>query len=104
MQKHHTFLWKVFSNTKGYKNKRLINASSLAEIRLLLSVLYCISQGHIDLRKAHYKQLIKSKRRNSLVNLKQKYRRLLNGPREPLARYLTQFASLYQYLLSTIFE
>ncbi len=104
MEKHHNFLWKVYSNTKGYQNKRLINSASVAELRVLLSVLYCISQGHITLRKVHYKQLIKSKRRNSLVELKQKYKKLLNGPQEPIASYLTQFARQYHTLLHTVFN
>ncbi len=103
MEKHHNFLYELFRQDKGYRNNRFLDASSPAEIWVLLRILHCIREGHIDLKKAYHKKLIQSKRENLLLNAN--YKKLLKGPstHEDRIRFVKKFSSLYKYLLHSIF-
>lgn len=104
MLQHKTFLKKLHDEKKGYANKRSIAKASEPERKVLLNVLYCICQGHVPIKKNHFTNLIKSKRKLRLQSLGKTYERLATASKEDQIKYLKQFSSLYSQLLYPLFN
>ncbi len=104
MRKYRVFLFGLYSESRGWKNRKTLQNTSNVCIFLILRLLFCISVGHIPLRYCNYKLLIKSKRRQLLGSLKYNFRSILDSSTEEKRKYVLKFASLYHALLEPLFE
>lgn len=104
MLKHKSFLAKLYKEKKGGVNKRTIQRASERQRKVLLNVLFCIVHGHIRISKAHFREVVQSKRMPKLVQIGKAIKRLLNAPETEQKRCLKQFSSLYSLLLSPLFN
>lgn len=104
MLKEKSFLKQLYEEKKGYVNMRAIAKASEGQRRVLLNVLYCVSQGHIPIKKGHFHNLVMSKRKLRLQSLGQTYKGLAKGSKEDQIRFLKQFSSLYSQLLFPLFN
>ncbi len=104
MEKHHNFLYQLYSNKTGRQNRTLLKKASGSKVRLVLRLLFCISVGHIPLTQKNYDRLIQSRRRNNLGQLRNRMRRLKNGPIYEQRKFILQFAVLYPNLFYDIFN
>ncbi len=100
---HRNFLWDLYTKSAFWCRKRLQRASA-AELRILMRFLVCLEKGHVEIRSKNYKALVKSKRINKLIELRKKKAYLLKKStlQEKIAT-LTQFCSLYSFLLEPLF-
>ena len=76
MKKHHSFLFKLYQEKRGWKNRDTISKARNVQVRLLLRLLFCISAGHIPIRKSDFEEIVRSKRRILLRNVKYIFRKL----------------------------
>ena len=102
--KHKTFLKALYSEKQGHRNKRRIQKASKGELKTLLRILFCVSHGHIPIKKAHYHLIKLSKRRPKLVHIGSKLKHLIKDSEETQKNTLKQFSSLYQYILHPLFN
>lgn len=104
MRKHHLFLYRLFQEKRGWKNRTILKKTSNACVFLVLRLLFCISVGHIPMRYKTLQKLIKSKKRHLLANLKYTFRRLLEGSSQEKRKFVLKFASIYHILFEPLFE
>ncbi len=102
--KHKNFLAKLYKQKKGYANKRQIDKATTQERKVLLRTLFCICQGHIPIAKAHFHELVQSKRKPKLVAIGSDLKRLLKASEAEQKKCLKQFSSLYPLLLHPLFN
>ncbi len=103
MRKHHLFLFKLYRQKSGRKNRQVLQKARKQQVWLVLRLLFCISAGHIPLSRANYERLVKSKRRNNLRSLKNQMRYLKKATVERQKNFILQFSALYHYLFHDIF-
>ncbi len=100
---HKNFLWDLYRKNPLWCKRRLQRANA-AELRILIRFLVCLEKGHVEIRSKNYNELVKSKRINKLIKLREKKPYLLKkSTLEEKVRILTQFCSLYRYLLEPLF-
>ncbi len=100
---HKNFLWDLYRKNPLWCRRRLQRATA-AELRILIRFLVCLEKGHVEMRKTNYRQLVKSKRVNQLIQLRQrKSHYLKKSTMEEKISALTQFCSQYRYLLEPLF-
>jgi Mn-containing catalase len=102
LRKNHTFLYNLWINKAGYKNKRIIDKASAAEVKTVLRILLCLREGHIDMWMVAYRRLVKSKRKNLL--LKANFSTLLNTNQREQRQFVKKIASQYYYMLHPMFS
>ncbi len=104
MQKHHSFLYRLF-NGNGRKNRHYLASASKQEVYLLLRLLYCLSAGHIPISRNNFQELIRRKKRHLLARLKG--RSLVLRKKKSFIekrKYILQYSSVYPFLLEPIFN
>ncbi len=100
---HRQFLWDLYQKSPLWCRRRIQRAKS-AELRILIRFLVCLEKGHVEIRSKNYKQLLKSRRINKLIKLREKKAFYLKkSTLEEKIAVLTQFCSLYRYLLEPLF-
>ncbi len=100
---HKNFLWDLYRNN-GLWCKRRLKKATPAELRILIRFLVCLEKGHVEIRAKNYRELVKSKRINKLIKLREKKAYYLKkSSQEEKIATLTQFCSLYRYLLEPLF-
>ncbi len=100
---HKNFLWDLYRKNGLWCKRRLKRATS-AELRILIRFLVCLEKGHIEIRAKNYQELVRSKRINKLIKLRErKAYYLKKSSQEEKISALTQFCSLYRYLLEPLF-
>ncbi len=104
MRRYHRFLYDLFREHRGWKNRATLRKTSDICVNLLLRILLCLSLGHIPIRYCHFETLVKSKRRDLLSGLKVQYRSLQGGTSKDRRNYVLKFASLYSILLEPLFK
>ncbi len=106
MKEEHDFLYKLFCEKSGRKNRKTLNRASAKQVWLVLRLLFCIAVGHIPLSATNFRRLEQSKRKNSLRSLKNRMESFrVGGIRSTSERrkFILQFAVLYHYLFHDIF-
>ncbi len=105
MKKEHKFLYRLYKETNGRRNRKTLVNATPAQIWLVVRLLFCIAVGHIPLTFKNYQRLVQSRRRNSLKNLKNNMPFLQYGKSKLKKRqkFVMQFAVLYHYLFHDIF-
>ncbi len=103
MKKQHAFLYKLFKEKSGRKNRATLQKANHNQVWVVLRVLFCISAGHIPLKFKNFQKLITSKRRNTLRSLKNRMRYLRSESTEKKKKFILQFASLFPYLFYDLF-
>ncbi len=96
------FLYDLYEKNAVWCKRRLKRASPL-ELRTLIRFLACLEMGHVDIRAKNYHALVKSKRVQKLIHLRQKKNYYLRSPHSQKIHILNQFASLFRYLLEPLF-
>ncbi len=104
MLKHKCFLKSLYQETKGYINKRQIDKATRQERKVVLQILFCISQGHIFLKKQHLSEVIQSKRKKKLEEIGKNLKKLLKSSDQEQKACLKQFSSLYKQLFWYMFN
>ena len=104
MNTHKGFLLSLYREKKGKTNRRHIESSCKGERNTLTRILFCISRGHIPIRKNAYRALVQSKRKPKLVHLGTNLRSMLKASPLEQKEFLSQFASLYHQLLLPLFN
>ncbi len=104
MKKHHSFLYSLYQEKRGWKNRVTLSKATESQIYLILRLLFCLSAGHIPIRFSHFQALIKSKRRPTLALLKYRFHHLRKGSKTQIRQYVLKFASLYNALFSPLFK
>ncbi len=105
MMKEKDFLYHLYKETSGRRNRYNIKTASPQQVWLVLRILFCIAAGHIPLTYKNYQRLSWSKRKNSLRSLKNRMRYLKKKSSEGRRRkFILQFAVLYQFLFHDLFE
>ena len=100
---HKRFLWDLYRKN-GLWCKRRLKKATPAELRILIRFLICLEKGHVEIRAKNYRELVKSKRINKLIRLREKKSYYLKkSSQEEKISVLTQFSSLYRYLLEPLF-
>ena len=99
---HKKFLYDLYEKNSVWCRRRLQRASE-SELRTLIRFLVCLEQGHVDFRAKNYHALLRSKRLNKLVELRKKRKYYLKSSNAIKLKFLTQFSSLYRYLLEPLF-
>ncbi len=100
---HKTFFWDLYRNN-GLWCKRRLKRATPAELRILIRFLVCLEKGHVEIRAKNYRELVKSKRIKKLINLREKKSYYLKkSTQEEKLNALTQFCSMYRYLLEPLF-
>jgi hypothetical protein len=108
------YLRTVFEEQKPFLKKlhdkensiKTINTAEDESLNALIQILHLLYLGEIHLSKADQEILIKSKRGKKLQNFqsKQKFIKLLHGPRQNKIVALRQFVSLYPIFLHGFFH
>ncbi len=104
MEKNHNFLFTLFEEKRGWKNRDTLRKASKEELSVTLRLLFCISVGHIPIRRSDFAVIVKSKRRIVLADLKYSFARLRHDSRSKILEFLLKFASLYRILFHPIFS
>ena len=100
---HKSFLWHLYKS-KSLSCKRRLQKASPAELRILIRFLVCLEKGHVEIRAKNYRALVKSKRINKLIELRQKKAFYLKkSTSAEKISILCQFCSMYSYLLEPLF-
>ena len=99
---HKKFLYDLYTKSSIWCKRRLQRAS-ISELRTLIRFLVCLERGHVDIRTRNYQAVVKSKRINQLINLRKKKAYFLKASLEEKIKILSQFISLYRYLLEPLF-
>ena len=100
---HKNFLWDLYQKNSVWCKRRLLRATA-AELRILIRFLVCLEKGHVEIRAKNYRALVKSKRINKLIELREKKTYYLKkSSLEEKRTVLTQFCSMYRYLLEPLF-
>ncbi len=99
---HKIFLYDLYSKSPIWCKRRLRRASH-SELRTLIRFLVCLEKGHVEIRAKNYQAVMKSKRINKLINLRKKKDEVLKAPHDEKIKILSQFTSLYRYLLEPLF-
>lgn len=102
MRRYKTFLYQLYKERRGWKNRESLKKTSDNCISVVLRILLCLCLGHIPIRYRHFKTLIKSKRRQMLASLKYKYKSLRNNAAAK-REFVLNFASLYCVLFEPLF-
>ena len=103
MKKEHGFLYQIFCEKKGWKNRATLHKATPQQVWVVLRLLFCVAVGHIPLTKSNYQKLLRSKRNNTLTSLKTKMQSLRQAETGKKRDFILQFASLYPYLFHDIF-
>ncbi len=104
MRKEHEFLYKLYRQKSGRKNRLTIKNASKSQVWVVLRVLFCIAVGHIPISRENYNHLVRSKRKNNLRNLKNRMKFLRKrGSLKSQRKFILQFASLYRFLFYDLF-
>ncbi len=104
MKKNHFFLYNLYQEKRGWKNRATLSKATESQVFLILRLLFCLSVGHIPIRFSHFQELIKSKRRPTLASLKYRFSNLQKGAKKQRRQYVLKFASLYHFLLFPLFN
>ncbi len=100
---HRLFFWNLYQKSALWC-KRRIHRATPAELRILIRFLVCLEKGHVEIRSKNYRHLVKSRRINKLIKLREKKAYYLKkSTLEEKITALTQFCSLYRYLLEPLF-
>ncbi len=100
---HKMFLWNLYQKSPLWCKRRIRRGTS-AELRILIRFLVCLEKGHVEIRSKNYRHIVKSKRVNKLIQLREKKAFYLKkSTLEEKVNVLTQFCSLYRYLLEPLF-
>lgn len=106
MIKEKSFLKNLYSGNPLY-NRNILAFATQFQLNVLIRVLYNIVTAQIPLKKVHYQNLIKSKKRrvleNRLCNLK-KLKEVISSERQEKIKFLNNFLSIYPSLLYLIFN
>ncbi len=103
MQKHHSFLYKLFIGN-GRKNRHSLGSATKQQVHLLLRVLYCLSAGHIPISREDFGEIVRRKKRLLLARLKSQSL-VLRKKKTFLEKrkYILQYSSVYPFLLHPLF-
>ena len=101
--KTHVLLYRLFRH-KERQNRSDIAEATNSQLNTLLRVLFCISVGHIPMKRASYLKLQRSKRRVLLSNLRFRLKKMLKMSLSPKRRFLSNFVSLYPTLFGPLFS
>ncbi len=104
MLKYKAFLYKLFTEHRGWQNRKTLMKAISSEIHLVLRILFCISVGHIPIRRQHFSKLIKSKKRLLLADLRKRFRTLQHAHVKEKREFVTKFSSLYPSLFEPLFK
>ncbi len=104
MEKEHNFLYKLYTEKSGRKNRKTLQNATKTQVWVVLRLLFCIAAGHIPLTLPNYRRLVQSRRRNTLRSLKNRMRSLRGRKKVSERRaFVKQFAVLYHFLFHDIF-
>ncbi len=104
MQKEHIFLYNLYSEKKGRKNRKTLEKATVRQVWVVLRILFCLAAGHIPLPVANYRRLVQSKRRNALRSLKNRMEQFRGRNKSEKRRhFVMKFAVLYPYLFYDLF-
>ncbi len=100
--KTHVLLYRLFSH-KERQNRSDIAEATSHQLNTIIRVLFCISVGHIPMKKSAFLKLKKSKRRLLLSRLRFQLRKMLKKTLSEKRKFLSNFVSLYPILLGPLF-
>ncbi len=103
MRKYHSFLYGLFLEKRGWKNRISLKKTNNAVIFLVLRLLFCISVGHIPMRYKTFQQIVKSKKRQLLGSLKFTFRKLRQASSQEKRTFVLKFSSIYHVLFEPLF-
>ena len=100
--KTHILLYRLFRH-KERQNRSDIAEATGQQLNTLLRILFCVSVGHIPMKKAAYIKLRKSKRKLLLTKMRFRLKKFLKQTLSQKRKLLSNFVSLYPSLLSPLF-
>ena len=106
MLKEKTFLKNLFLGNPLF-NRNLLAFATQFQLNVLIRVLYFIVAGKIPMKKIHFQNLIKSKKRSILenrLNNSKNLMHLIKSERQDKLKFLNNFLSIYPSLLFLIFN
>ncbi len=103
LPKTHVLLYRLFKH-KERQNRSDIAEATNFQLNTLLRILFCISVGHIPVKKSSYLKLKRSKRRLILKKMRFRIKKMLVRPLSEKRRFLSNFVSLYPDLLLPLFS
>ncbi len=103
MKENHHFLWKLYVENPQTIRRNLAKASN-NEMCTLIKIIYCVEQGYIPIKKKNYYKLVATRRMKPILELKYHVKNLLRKPLVEKQKWAMKIASLYKFLLYSIFE
>ncbi len=104
MEKNASFLYLLYKEKNARRTRLKLLKAERMQVWLVLRILFCISVGHIPIRKTHFLQVIRSKRRILLASLKFRFQKLRTSSIREKRKFVLEFASLFPILLYPLFN